>query len=144
MLWESWHGEGEYLDKLNLPTFVCVLPPNLKSGSVHMILRTLYSMWGNLQERVAYGASPHYPKQCIQDRGWAGPIIFGCDPYLTARRVDNLRVITNQDGTEDLHFVIHDELDINGKIISPRACVLRHDQRRFELGDVNKSLIKSE
>src|SRR5262249_7726140 len=115
----------------NLPTFVCVLPPTLRRGSVQMILRTLSCMFErDLVEKVACGASPRYPKQLIQDRGW-GPIIFGCDPYLTARRVDNLRVVC-AGGKEDLHFVVHDERDINGRIMPPRSLVLRHGRRMVE------------
>lgn len=130
VLWESFHGDGIYLEKLSLPTFVCVLPPNLKSGSVKMILKALWSMWEPTMEgKIASGASPHFPKEWIQEgRGWTGPITFGYDPFLTARLVDMLKVVNNDSG-EDLYFVIHDERDVHGKINPPRSCVLKHGQR---------------
>jgi len=132
--WESFHGRGEYLEQLNLPCFVCVLPPNLKRHSVQMIMRTLWSMWEpSLKEKVVSGASPRFPREWIQNRGWTGPIMFGYDPFLTARRVDNLRVTVSKSGGEDLHFVIHGERDVHDNIIPPRSCVLKHGQRRWEI-----------
>lgn len=145
VLWESWHGEGEYLEKLNLPAFVCVLPPNLGNPSVVLILKTLWAMWAkSLEDKIACGSNPCFPKDWIQDHGWRGPIMLGYDPFLTAQRVENLRVLKNASGEEDLHFVFPEERGLTGKIIPARSLVLRHGQRSLEVVEEERQSRKGE
>jgi hypothetical protein len=134
VLWESWHGEGEYLEKLNLPAFVCVLPPSLGNGSVLMILKALWAMWWGptLEEKIASGSNPRFPKEWVQDRGWSGPILLGHDPFLTARKVENLRVSRDESGKEDLHFVFPAQRGVGGKTVPARSMILRHGQRQIQ------------
>jgi hypothetical protein len=137
VLWESWHGHGEYLEQFNLPAFVAALPPNLRSRSVLMILKTLWaiSRYSDLEDKIASGSSPKFPKEWIQDRSWrSGSITLGYDPFLTARKVENLRVLRNESGKGDLHWVSPAELGVDGNIIPARSMVLKHGERQIALG----------
>src|ERR1035437_7040236 len=106
ILWESWHGEGEYLEKMNLPAFVCALPPDLGSGSVLMVLKALWTIWlPTLDEKIAVGSSRRCLRPSIQNPCSGTSIFVGYDPFLTARQVENLRVKRNEVAQEDLYFV---------------------------------------
>jgi hypothetical protein len=133
VLWEGWHGNGEYLEKLNLLPFVCVLPPGLGERTVLLILQTLWTMlWPQtLGEKVAAGSSSRRPKPSIPTPG-RNSIYLGHDPFLTAHYVENLRVERNESGEEDLYFVFPEDLGVSGA--KTRAChlVLRHGHRQFE------------
>ena len=133
VLWESWRREPNSLEELNLPAFVCVLPPQLGRGSVLMIMKALWTIWlPTLDEKIASGADPRRLKPSVGNRCSGGSIVTGCDPFLTARHVENLRVKRNEAGKEDLYFVFPAERGLSGAVNPPRPVVLRHGRRQFE------------
>src|SRR5262249_46830742 len=86
---------------------------------------------------IAYGAGG-VPKEWIRNDG--GQIIVGYDPFLTARKVVELRVLKDADGREDIHFVIPSKLvladsDVSRlrfKRVQHKAMVLRHGSKFIE------------
>jgi hypothetical protein len=98
--WE-WDGEHARVDD----KIAAVLNPRLSGDSVRKIVELLYVNAGlSIVERLAYARSARntaYPAEFV---GWEGQIVCGSNPFLYARRVEDVRVEVGEDGEGDLQW----------------------------------------
>ena len=105
----TWEGTGRGLPRGN-NRVAAVLSRHLEARNVALVIELLYGNRAfSLGQRVRYALdrkSHSYPAQCDSISGvpWDGRIMCGHNPYLEARRVNNLRVVARPAGGERLEW----------------------------------------
>ncbi len=100
----TWEGPGKHAEASE--RFVAVLGCRLGGERVREYVELLYaSLLYKPSEMIAFAGNKKknpYPATFGVNNGvpWAGQIICGHNPYLFARKVDNLRIETDDSGFE--------------------------------------------
>jgi hypothetical protein len=100
----DWSGNHAKPDK----TIVAILNPRWSPDKVREYVELLYvSLEYNFSERIAYASNPKrnpYPAQFNSTNGarWLGQITCGHNPWLFARKVENLRIKDDNENEESV------------------------------------------
>lgn len=96
----TWDGAGQHAEVHESERIAASLNPRLSAEHVRVIVELLYvnSSLG-LEARIRYAKSGHttYPAQFgrLKRVPWMGQMTCGHNPYLFARKVDDLRMDAN-------------------------------------------------
>lgn len=99
----TWEWTGEHARPAD--PIAAILKSQLAPARIRELVEVIYLSTCSVQERVTYTFRPKenpYPAQFVRIGGvpWSGEITCGHNPWLRARRVDNLVVGRNEQDQE--------------------------------------------
>ncbi|MFP5234666.1 MAG: hypothetical protein ACLGSD_02090 [Acidobacteriota bacterium] len=101
LITEEWSGDHAKPEK----PLIEILDPRMSASRVREIVEMLYQRQDSLNDKIAWRLRRQpvaHPAECpfIEGVRWGGQILCGHNPWLFARRVDDLVVRPDADGKE--------------------------------------------